>query len=226
MKNLTNTLFTLCLILIIFSGGAQEKVIRGMVTTFDSIPLIGAQVVVKSSKTMVLTDTLGNFTVSCNTKDKLKVSANGFFNQTVKLKEPVKIVAVNLKLKPGERGRSVAIGYGHVLDKDKLNSIASLNYKDTDFSQYQDMYDLIRGKFAGVEIVNGEIIVRGVNSFHGSSAALIVLDGVIVDNDMLTTLHPIEVKSIDILKDGGSAIYGSRGANGVVLIETKKGGDQ
>ncbi|MBT6765191.1 MAG: TonB-dependent receptor plug domain-containing protein, partial [Prolixibacteraceae bacterium] len=62
-------------------------------------------------------------------------------------------------------------------------------------------------------------------SFNSSSAALIVLDGVISDASILNTISPIEVKSIDVLKDGGAAIYGSRGANGVVIIETKKGGD-
>ena len=87
------------------------------------------------------------------------------------------------------------------------------------------MYELIRGRFAGVQIVNNEIIIRGINSINSSSAALIVIDGVPVDNSVLNTLPPIQVKSVNILKDGSAAIYGSRGANGVVIIETKKGID-
>jgi TonB-dependent SusC/RagA subfamily outer membrane receptor len=79
---------------------------------------------------------------------------------------------------------------------------------------------------AGAQVTNGEIILRGDNSFRSSSAALIVVDGVIVDYDFLNTLSPVQVKSIDAIKDGTSAIYGSRGANGVILIETKKGGDE
>lgn len=225
MNRLYKTALFLSALFMILSSTAQDKVIHGFVTTFDSIPLIGAAVKVKSSKQVVLTDTLGNFTAVCKTKDRLKVSANGFFTQSVKLKSPVKLVAVNLKIKPGEKGRSLAIGYGHVLDKEKLNAVASLNYTDTRFSQYQNMYDLIRGNFAGVEVVGTDIIIRGVNSFKGSSSALIVLDGVIADKEILNTISPIEVKSINILKDGGSAIYGSRGANGVVIIETKKGGE-
>jgi TonB-dependent SusC/RagA subfamily outer membrane receptor len=87
------------------------------------------------------------------------------------------------------------------------------------------MYDLIRGRFAGVQVVNGEIIIRGVNSINSSSAALIVLDGVTVNSSVLNTIPPVQVKNISIIKDGSAAIYGSRGSNGVVLIDTKRGND-
>jgi len=92
---------------------------------------------------------------------------------------------------------------------------------------YTDMYELIRGRFAGVQVQsNGDIIIRGVNSFNSSSSALIVIDGVPSNSGILSSLPPIQVKNISVLKDGGAAIYGTRGANGVVIIETKKGGDQ
>jgi len=113
-----------------------------------------------------------------------------------------------------------------VTDCSKLNAVANLNNDDIDFSQYTNMYELIQGRFAGVQVMNGEIIIRGVNSINSSSAALIVVDGVPSDNSILATLPPVQVKSIDILKDGSAAIYGARGSNGVVLIETKKAGDK
>lgn len=208
-----------------FLSNAQERLVHGIVTTFDSIPLIDAQVKVISSKQTVLTDTLGRFSVSTNPKDKLKVSAAGFFNQTVKLDEKIKLAAINLKLKPGEKNREYAIGYGHVSDRNKLNALASLNSGDMDFSQYSNIYDLIKGRFAGVQVVNGEVIIRGINSINSSSAALIIVDGVPVDGGALSSIPPVQVKSINVMKDGSSAIYGSRGANGVVLIETKRGND-
>lgn len=201
---------------------AQDKIIHGAVTTFDSIPLIGATVKVMSTKQTVLTDTLGNFSIGCKTKDKLKVTAHGFYDQKVKLTEEFKFAAVNLKIKPGEKNQEYAIGYGHVKDRDRLAAVSNLNSDDVDFSIYSNMYDLIRGRFAGVRIVGGEIIIRGVNSINMSSAALIVVDGVPTSNSILSSLPPSQVKSIDVLKDGSTAIYGSRGANGVVLIETKK----
>ena len=203
----------------------QDRVIQGIITTFDSIPLINAEVKVLSSKQKVHTDTLGRFSVVTEPEDKLKISANGFYNQKVQLKENTKYAAINLKLKPGEKAREYAIGYGHITERDKLNSVASMNQDDADFSHYNNIYDLIRGRFAGVEIINGEIIIRGHNSLMLSSAATIVVDGVVVDGQTLGTIPPLEVKSINVIKDGSAAIYGSRGANGVVIIETKRGDD-
>lgn len=204
---------------------AQDRVIHGVVTTFDSIPLIDAEIQVRSTKQTVLTDTLGRFSIAVNPKERLKVSASGFFNQKVKLEEKTRYVAVNLKLKPGDKNREYAIGYGHVSDRDKLNALASLNSNDIDFSQYSNVYELIKGRFAGVQVVNGEIIIRGINSINSSSAALIIVDGVPVDGSALNSIPPVQIKSINVIKDGSSAIYGSRGANGVVLIETKRGND-
>jgi TonB-dependent SusC/RagA subfamily outer membrane receptor len=206
-------------------AGAQEKVIHGLVTTFDSIPLSEAQVRIKSTKQTVVTDSLGQFSAMVNPNDQLKVTASGFYNQKVKLEEKTKFAAINLKLKPGEKNREYAIGYGHVSDRDKLNALASLNSREVDFSQYSNMYDLIKGRFAGVQVANGQIIIRGVNSINSSTAALIVIDGIPVDGAALNSIPPIQVKSINVIKDGSAAIYGSRGANGVVVIETKGGND-
>lgn len=223
--NILRLLFLVLITIIATTSYAQERIIHGMVHTFDSIPLVGATVMVKATKQRVLTDTLGNFAIACNKSDKLKVSANGFYNQNVKISEEIKLVAVNLRLKPGDKARQYAIGYGHVLNEDRLNAVANLNRSDVDFSMYSNMYDLIEGRLAGVQVSNGEVIIRGVNSINSSSAALIVVDGVPSDNSILMSLPPIQVKNISVIKDGSSAIYGARGANGVVLIETKKGGD-
>ncbi len=211
--------------LISCNGSAQERVIHGLVTVFDSFPLIGANIKVQSTKQIVLSDTLGNFSVGCNSDDKLIVTANGYYTQKIKLKSNIKYAAVNLRLKPGEKNRIHAIGYGHVNDRDKLSAVASLSNDDVDFSQYSNMFDLIRGRFAGVQVVNNEIIIRGTNSINSSSAALIVVDGIVLDASILNSLPPIQVKSINVIKDGSAAIYGSRGANGVLLIETKRGDD-
>lgn len=206
-------------------ASAQDKIIHGVVTTFDSIPLIGAEVKVKSTGQTVLTDSLGRFAVPVNPDEKLKVNAQGFFRQNVKLEDKIKYAAINLKMKPGDKNREYAIGYGHVSDREKLNALATLDNRDVDFSQYSNIYELIKGRFAGVQVVNGEIIIRGVNSINSSSAALIIVDGVPLDGNALNAIPPVQVKSINVIKDGSSAIYGSRGANGVVLIETKRGDD-
>jgi TonB-dependent SusC/RagA subfamily outer membrane receptor len=211
---------------VLFFAQAQTRMVQGLVTTFDSIVVIGAEVKVKSSKLVYKTDTLGHFTAEVTGKDKVKVSAMGFITNNIKLDEKTKFLAVNLKLKSGEKAREYAIGYGYVKDVEKLNAVSQMTSKDMDFSQYTSMHELIRGRFAGVQVQsNGDIVIRGVNSLNLSSAALIVVDGVPTDQSVLNTLVPANVKSINIIKDGSSAIYGSRGANGVVVIETKKGGE-
>jgi TonB-dependent SusC/RagA subfamily outer membrane receptor len=196
-----------------------------MVTTFDSIPLNGASVKAKSSKQVVLTDSLGNFSISCATTDVLTVSAKGFYNQKAKINAETKIAAINLNLKPGPKGKEYAIGYGYVSDVEKLNAVSSISRDDMDFSMYNSVQDIIRGRFTGVQIVNGEYQIRGVNSINSGTAALIVLDGISVTSSMLETIATNQIKSINIIKDGSAAIYGVRGANGVIVIETRKGND-
>ncbi len=204
---------------------AQEKVIFGRITTFDSIPVMNASIKVYSTKQIVFSDSLGNFSVACNNIDKMKVKANGFNSEKVKLTPRIKFAAINLKLKQGEKNREYAIGYGHVTDVDKLNAVSNMNSNDFDFAQYKNMYDLIQGRFASVQIKGGDIIIRGENSINSSSAALIVVDGMATTSDILSVISPVNVKNISIIKDGSAAIYGARGANGVVIIETKRGGD-
>lgn len=208
---------------------AQEKMIRGVVTTFDSIPIIGATVKAQSTKQKVLTDSLGNFSITCGSEDKLKVSAHGFYNQNVKIADKIKFAAINLRLKSGDKAREFAIGYGHVADADRLNAVTSLNKNDFDFSRYNNIYDLIKGRCAGVQIVQigdkKNIVIRGVNSVYSSDiSALVLVDGIPYNTDNLINIQPSQVKNITVIKDAGAAIYGTRGQNGVILIETNRGG--
>ena len=200
----------------------QEQMIKGLVTMFDSIPLIGATIKVKSTQQEFLSDTMGLFTVLCNPDDRLRVSANGFVGQRVKLNSTTKYVLVNLRLKSGDKNREYAIGYVHVKDKYKLFAISSWAHDQNDFSNYQTMYNLINANFSAVEIVNGEIIIRGSTTYSSAgSAALIIIDGIQSDEETLFDLNPKDVQRVDVLKDASAAMYGIRGANGVVIVETK-----
>jgi TonB-dependent SusC/RagA subfamily outer membrane receptor len=218
-------IFILLIFVITRFTNAQDKVVHGVVHTFDSIPLIGAKVISKSTKQTVLTDSLGSFSLATESGDKLRIRAEGFFNQNVKVDEKTKFVAVNMRLKPGDKQREYAIGYGYVSEEDLTAAVNQFSTSQNDFSRYNDMFELIRGRFPGVDIQNGEIVMRGTKTFQGSDAALIILDGVVADSEILRSLSPMDVKSVNVIKDGSTAVYGSRGANGVLLIETKKGGD-
>ncbi len=205
------------------SGIAQDRYIQGRVTTFDSIAVSNATIWIKSTGEEIKSDSVGNFRVKSSGSDLLKVSAGGFYTQRVKFDEKIKLILVNLKLKPGEESREIAVGYGYVKDKDKLYAVSSLSSDDLNATQYTNIYEMIQGRFPGVQIVNGEFIIRGNSSINSSNAALLVLDGNIVSQSVFASLVPSDVASINVLKDASSAIYGSRGANGVIIVETKRG---
>lgn len=200
---------------------AQEKLIKGVVTTFDSIPLIGAKIKASKSKETVETDSLGQFEIKCQNKDKLKISAEGFYNQVAKIEDKTKYAAINLDLKPGMKNKEHALGITDVSYHNKLNALASLGPNDVDFSQYHTMREAIEGKIPGVAFVGGNIVVRGSSNLQGPQPALIIVDGVPVNSSALNSMNPATVRSVNVIKDGSSAMYGSRGANGVVIIETK-----
>jgi TonB-dependent SusC/RagA subfamily outer membrane receptor len=228
--NIQKTTLFLALVFVGLFVFGQDKTLVGKITVFDSIPLIGVDVLVKSTGQIVKTDTLGRFLALCNPEDKLEIKADGFYTQKVKIEKEIRLILVNLKLKKGDNNLAIAeryanVGYGYVESKRLTNAVSSLNNSDVDFSMYSDMYDLLRGKFSGVTVQGNEIIVRGIKTFQGveGNSALLVVDGIIVNQQDFATLSPLDVQSIDVLKDGSSSIYGSRGANGVVLVETKKG---
>ncbi|MCY1721320.1 TonB-dependent receptor plug domain-containing protein [Prolixibacteraceae bacterium Z1-6] len=209
---------------------AQEKTLVGKITTFDSIPLIGVNIQVKSTGESVQTDTLGRFQTFCNPKDRILVEADGFFPKRVKIEEHIRMILVNLDLKRGETNldraeRYVNVGYGYSNSKDLLYAVSHANNNDIDFANYDNILDAIQGQFPGVSVQNGTIIIRGASTFYGSQgdAALVVIDGAITNYNDLINMSPHDVQSIDVLKDGSSSVYGSRGANGVVIITTKKG---
>jgi TonB-dependent SusC/RagA subfamily outer membrane receptor len=208
----------------------QNKTLVGKITTFDSIPLIGVDIQVKSTGQKVQTDTLGRFLVWCNPEDKIEITAEGFYPQKVKIEKEIRVILVNLKLKKGDDNlelaqRHVNVGYGYIYSKQLTNAVSTLDKSDEDFSMYTDIYDLLRGKFSGVAVEGNNIIIRGVKTFQGveGNSALLVVDGIIVSQQDFAIISPLDIQSVDVLKDGSSSIYGSRGANGVVIVETKKG---
>ena len=205
---------------------SQERTVTGFVTTLEKIAIVNAEVKVLSSKVKVLTDSVGNFKVSCSVNDKIKISAKGFYSQKVKIDEKIKEIMINLVFKPGEGSIDVAAGFGHINEKDKSYAITSIKNKDEfEFSKYSNMIDVIVNSSPSISYGGSGIIIRGESSLLGSSYALILIDGMELSMSQLAALPPSDVKSVDILKGGAAAIYGVRGANGVVLITTKNGRD-
>jgi TonB-dependent SusC/RagA subfamily outer membrane receptor len=212
-----------CLFSITSISYSQERTLTGFVTTLESIVVVNAQVKVLSSKATVLTDSVGKFEVSCLRHDKIKVSAKGFKSQKVKIDEKTKEVFINLTFNPTEKNIERAVGYGYIKDEDQTYAISSTrNNGKNDFTMYTNMIDVIVNISPSVVYRNGGFVIRGAGSLLSSNNALIVIDGNAVNISQLNALPPLAVKSVDILKGAASAIYGSRGANGVIVIITKK----
>ena len=215
----------LVIILIQLDLYPQVKTINGIITTFEEIPVQDASVVVKSSGQKVTSDSLGTFSVQCETNDQIQVSAAGFVKTKIKIKKETKLVMVNLTLLPKESAKELAVGYGHVKDKNKLYAMAEQNNR-INYSQYNNIFEILTGNFTGVQIINGEVIVRSSASFTSSASALLIVDGREVNNAFFSALHPADIAQINVLKDASASVYGSQGANGVVIVTTKRGWDK
>ena len=121
---------------------------------------------------------------------------------------------------PDRLNDDINTGYNTVKRKDLTFAIDKVDIKDNEIITYSNLTDYIRGKVAGVEVSqNGVIHIRGINSINSPTDPLILCDGVEIHD--INMVNPIDVQSIDVLKDASAAIYGVRGANGVILITTK-----
>jgi Outer membrane receptor proteins, mostly Fe transport len=201
---------------------SQKVEVSGKVIVFDSIPVVNANIMVKSTKETVKTNHLGMFKCECNEKDKLIVNAKGFNKYTIKVKKKSNELIGKLKLAKIPKAAEIAIDKGHILMVDSFKKIAKNHSGQKDYSKYTSVMDIIRNEFPSLQISNGGIIIRGKSSLLGSSAANIEIDGVMTEYSSLSNLSPTNIAKIEIIKGSDAAIYGVRGGNGIVKITTKK----
>ncbi|MBA7565366.1 TonB-dependent receptor P39 [subsurface metagenome] len=114
----------------------------------------------------------------------------------------------------------LAVGYGYINEEDLLYAASHLEQENNDFCNYANIFDLIKGRFSGVTVSGNNVYIRGSGSFTGQIQALYILNG--IETSTIDWISPCQITSIDILKDSNAAIYGSRGGNGVVIINTNK----
>lgn len=248
MKNsLLKGLFVIATL--IFTGFAHSQTVSGRVSDSGGT-LPGVTVLVKGSTTSTLSDLDGNYTIKVtDAKSVLVFSYIGFKTEEVSVSGKT---SINVTMKPDqeELKEVIVIGYGSVKKKDATGAVDAINSKNFDNVSATSPADLLRGKVAGVQVTSasGEpgagasIRIRGNSSIRSGNGPLIVIDGVPLDggdvsaggNDIglgsssarnpLNFVNQNDIESMTILKDASStAIYGSRGANGVIIITTKKG---
>lgn len=233
MKSCKKSLLVILLSFICLSTQAQGLTVTGKVTDGDGLEIIGANIFIKGSAGVgTITDLDGKYSLQINnaSKDILVFSYIGMDTREVPVKGQ-KQMDVVLKNSNTVLEEVVVIGYGAVPRSDLTGSVVSVKSEDLLKVPTSDITQALAGRVAGVQVTQSEgspgasmsIRVRGGISITQSNEPLYIIDG-FPSEDGMSTLDPAEIESIDILKDASStAIYGARGANGVVVITTKKG---
>lgn len=231
LKGLSGCLASLILLTAVSPVFAQKNItVHGKVTDMDGEPLFAAAVSVKDSKTGVITDENGEYSITVPSADsRLVYSYIGMTSVEISLKGRT-VVDVVLSPDPKLLDEVVVIGYGEVKRSDLTGSVSTVAGKELSDRVVTSLEDAMRGKAAGVSIMQDDgtpgssfsVKIRGASSVNASSAPIYVIDGIISDD--AGDISVGDVESIEIMKDASStAIYGSRGANGVIIITTKRG---
>ena len=220
------------MVMLSLSIWAQSMTVTGVVMAQDEPdPVIGANVMIKGTTNGTITDFDGKFSIQAKAGDVLQVSFMGYKTQDVKVSNagPINITLVSDNVQLQE---VVAVGYGTMKKSDLTGAVTSVSADQLLKAPVAGIDQALQGRAAGVTVTTGSgqpgeaatIRIRGIGSAIGGNDPLYVVDGVITGD--IKWLSPSDIQSMEILKDASAtAIYGSRGANGVILITTKSGGD-
>ena len=221
-------LFMLALTFSVDLSGQDQRKTTGTIADEKGESIIGASVTVKGTGTGTITDMDGRFSLDVNSDAVIVVSYIGYLPQEIPVQGKTDIRII-LRENSEMLDEVVVVGYGVVRKKDLTGSLSSVGAKAMQDKPVSNIGEALQGRAAGVQVINSgvpgsnvSIRVRGLGSINNSDP-LLVIDGVPTDMP-LNALNQNDVETVDILKDASAtAIYGSRGANGVVLITTKKG---
>ena len=211
---------------------AQNKIIKGKIIALkDNTPVSGATVSVKGTSNSVAASSDGTFSIPVSSsRVTLIISSVGYAKKELSVNATQNDVTIPLETNEALMGEVIVVGYGTQKKSDLTGAISSVKGADLTQLSTQRVDQALQGRAAGVFVLNtagapganATIRVRGMNSINGGNNALIVIDG--LQGGSLTSLNPNDIESMEILKDASAtAIYGSRGANGVILITTKSG---
>lgn len=209
---------------------AQTTKVTGRIIDEKGEAIIGAQVSVKGSKSGTASDIDGNFTLTANSQDILKISYIGYESIEIPVKQVLTKKAITLSEQAMNLDEVVVVGYGEFSRRTITSSLSKLDGKAIQNTPISSPYEAMKGRIPGVQIVQTNntpgggfsIKIRGGSSITQSNSPLVLVDGV---ERGMSELNPNDISSIEVLKDAAStAIYGARGSNGVILITTSKGG--
>jgi len=216
-----------------FSQKAGKKVtISGYVADGSKASIANAIVMIDGQSTNILTDEKGFYQVkvkSGSTRIGIITTTNGFMEEEINGRTTINFEfggsvpdQANSTVNPG--GETVNVGYGTVRKKDMTTNVNKIDGTNPKYASYRNIYDMIKGEVPGVQVTGTSIKIQGISSMNSGTQPLFVLDGVVVNS--ISGIQPAMVKSIEILKGAAASIYGSRGANGVILINLVGTGDK
>ena len=220
--------FIACLFLSIGMALAQTQVSGTVTSSEDGSPVIGASIKVVGTNTGTVTNIDGNFSLNVSANAKLEVSYIGMVTKTVKAAKNMKIV---LDTDSKSLDEVMVVAYGTEKKSAFTGSAAVVGASEISKVQVTNVVDALKGKAAGVQMIKASgapgststIRIRGISSINAGNDPLIVVDGSPYDGD-INTINPSDIESMTVLKDASSsALYGARGANGVIIITTKSG---
>ncbi len=227
----TILLFLATFFLSAISFASTDKIdVTGRVTDTDGQPVAGASIIAFTAKVGTSSDADGNYSISVDPSETLEVSCIGYKTQTIKIPERTNRIDVVLEPDAEFLNEVVVVGYGSQARINVTGAVSKIKMEQTEQLPNTNIGQTLRGRIAGVQFTdnarpgqNGSILIRGPRSLSAGNSPLIVLDGTIYEG-VLSDINPNDISSMEVLKDASaSAIYGSRAANGVILITSKKG---
>ena len=230
IKSLQKPLVFLFLLCLFPLGAMAQSIVKGTVNDEAGEPIIGATVKVEGSNEGAITDFDGNFSVNAASNATLNISYVGYVTQQVNVSGRSNI-NVTLVEDTNTLDDVVVVGYGTMKKSDISGSVATINKEQMERKVPVNVAQALQGAAAGVMVTNQDgapgtksaIRIRGIGTINGTAQPLYVVDGVQVGNDA-DFVNPADIESIEVLKDASAtAIYGSAGANGVIMITTKHG---
>jgi len=200
----------------------------GVVTTVDATPILGANISIKGKSVGTVTDFDGVFSIKAESGDTLIISYLGFNTKQIELTSERKL-SITLEDDVSTLDEVVLIGYGTQKKSITTSSVSTVSGEEITREPVANVTQALQGKAAGVQVIASDapgvastVLVRGLGSINAGREPLYVVDGVLTNN--INNINPADIESMNILKDAASlAIYGNRGANGVIIIKTKSG---
>lgn len=229
MKCLTRIMLLLVCAILALNASAQIRTITGTVTDESGDPMAGVSVLVKGSSTGMATDLDGKYSVKASKGAVIEFSYIGYMTQSITVGER-SVINITMKEDVKALDEVVVVAYGTASKQSLTGSVAVINDEDIQRRPVTSVTSALEGMAPGVQVNSstsapGEsptILIRGINSINGTIQPLYVVDGVVWSGEY-NDINPNDVESISVLKDAAScALYGAKGANGVVLITTKK----